>query len=361
MITQRLAFVALLVPALFLVSCNNKMNVKTMDLGENQAIAGMAESRLVVSTGVEYDSNGKRIGPARMVCSEPSPDVAKVFQESMTMASKLAASDASKTINGELAFEFSKAHAEAIAQLGERMATIQLLRDGLFRACEAFVNGGFNATMYAVMLSRFDDVMVTLMTSELAAGNFGRPLVSLGGSANASQTVDRSLNEAAQQVLKAEAGVKKAQAELDKATAAEKAAKKKKLEAAQKTRAEAIANVGKAATDELKRTQGVELAKVLHTIQRKYMENINSDALVVACLTELSNTKYQADNTSELFELCKGDTGILARVMKKQGELLELAISKKLIALEPEDIKKAKDDFKKVLEELKKPVNQPDS
>ena len=27
--------------------------------------------------------------------------------------------------------------------------------------------------MYAVMLSRLDDVMVTLMTSELAAGNFG--------------------------------------------------------------------------------------------------------------------------------------------------------------------------------------------
>src|SRR5204862_6868923 len=72
------------------------------------------------------------------------------------------------------------ARAESLAQLTNRLATIQLLRDGLYRACEAYANGAVSEITYAIMLSRFDKLMVTLLTGELVAGNFGQSLAVLG-------------------------------------------------------------------------------------------------------------------------------------------------------------------------------------
>jgi hypothetical protein len=56
----------------------------------------------------------------------------------------------------------------------ERTQTIQLLRDSLYRACEAYANGALSDTTYALLLSRYDDTMVTMLSSELVAGAFGR-------------------------------------------------------------------------------------------------------------------------------------------------------------------------------------------
>jgi hypothetical protein len=55
---------------------------------------------------------------------------------------------------------------EAVASLGIRTATIQLLRDGLYRACEAYRNGAINEFGYAMLLSNYDDVMIRLLAIE---------------------------------------------------------------------------------------------------------------------------------------------------------------------------------------------------
>ncbi len=60
--------------------------------------------------------------------------------------------------------------AEAMAQLGQRLATIQLLRDGLYRACEAYANGALDKSSYSMILSRFDDTMITLLLGAEEAG-----------------------------------------------------------------------------------------------------------------------------------------------------------------------------------------------
>jgi hypothetical protein len=54
----------------------------------------------------------------------------------------------------------SRAYAESLAQLTNRLATIQLLRDALYRACEAYANGALSNAAYAVILSRYDDLLI---------------------------------------------------------------------------------------------------------------------------------------------------------------------------------------------------------
>jgi hypothetical protein len=61
---------------------------------------------------------------------------------------------------------------------------MQLLRDGLYRACEAYMNGAIGRTAYTAILANYDTMMMTMMFGETAAGNFGS-LATLGGAAAA--------------------------------------------------------------------------------------------------------------------------------------------------------------------------------
>src|SRR5260370_20643516 len=63
------------------------------------------------------------------------------------------------------------------------MASIQLLRDGLFRACEAFQNGALGRISYALVLSRIGDTIVSMLGSELMVGEFGRSGAAISGAA----------------------------------------------------------------------------------------------------------------------------------------------------------------------------------
>jgi chromosome segregation ATPase len=49
----------------------------------------------------------------------------------------------------------------------------------MYRACEAYSNGGISEIQYALLLSKLSETLVSLRYGELAAGDFGR---SLGGS-----------------------------------------------------------------------------------------------------------------------------------------------------------------------------------
>lgn len=102
----------------------------------------------------------------RITCAEPSPDVAKAVSEAFNLGGALdvAARGAELPAEGaaRASLALSTARAEALAQLTNRLATIQLLRDGLYRACEAYANGALTKPSYAIITSRYDDIMVTL-------------------------------------------------------------------------------------------------------------------------------------------------------------------------------------------------------
>ena len=135
-----------------------------------------AKQRIVFN--IEKDENKERL-----ICAEPSPDIAQAFSETLEIAEKILGSS-SESPNGEdsqnLNRIFVNDFATSIAELGERLAVIQLFRDRMYRACEAYANGAIGGAAYTLMLARNDKTMATLLTAEMAAGAFGRPSARIG-------------------------------------------------------------------------------------------------------------------------------------------------------------------------------------
>jgi hypothetical protein len=62
--------------------------------------------------------------------------------------------------------------------IGARNSTIQLLRDGLYRACEAYMNGALGDFGYGLVLVNYGRVMVALLTADgLAHPALAQPVV----------------------------------------------------------------------------------------------------------------------------------------------------------------------------------------
>jgi hypothetical protein len=148
--------------------------IESAAIGGTPILLTTADVRLVTERQSPLDP-GKTI-----LCAEPSPDVAKALSTAFqaTGAGKGAApagGGAPISVDAALAF----ATAEQLAQLTERIPTIQALRDGLFRACEATANGLIGQGAYALILSRYGDLLVTMVLGEAAAGSYGRELAKL--------------------------------------------------------------------------------------------------------------------------------------------------------------------------------------
>ncbi len=81
---------------------------------------------------------------------------------------------------------------ESIIQLGERLAVIQLLRDKMYRACEAYANGAVDRVSYVLMLARIDKTMITLLSQEMITGAFRRRKLApvAGGDMNTTESSD---------------------------------------------------------------------------------------------------------------------------------------------------------------------------
>ena len=98
-----------------------------------------------------------------IVCAEPSPDALSSLSSLLNVS----------VGNGTFGFndvkgvpKVEKLLKEINQKLGERNATIQLLRDGLYRQCEAYLNGVINKKEYKDLADRYIDGMVTLLAIE---------------------------------------------------------------------------------------------------------------------------------------------------------------------------------------------------
>ncbi|MEM7208658.1 MAG: hypothetical protein AAF434_12605 [Pseudomonadota bacterium] len=180
-------------------------------LESDRSIVLEAEQRTVNNVPIKETSRPGRPDPKRIVCAEPSPDTSRVLSQSISFAAKLAD-------KGDLAL--SRDSAQAIVQLAERTTSVQLLRDQMHRACEAYSNGAISGTTYTMIMSRNNDAMVTLMLGENAAGAFGRSGAAVAGksSSEAKAKFDgasASFEQAINQQTKAEAELIKAQEALE--------------------------------------------------------------------------------------------------------------------------------------------------
>jgi hypothetical protein len=121
-------------------------------VGTVSAVSTAADARIITERSDPHQA-GRSI-----ICSEPSPDVAKAF-------SSIAALGATTPRGG---IQGAYGQGEAVASLAGRTATAVALRDSLFRACEAYANGLIGRDAYSLILSHYPDLLVTLMLGETA-------------------------------------------------------------------------------------------------------------------------------------------------------------------------------------------------
>ena len=130
--------------------------------------------------------------PREVLCSEPSPDVVRTvqaafsggFSGSGSVANPVAAGlSGGNSLDIAVAARADAARSEAVGQLTRRIATIQLLRDGLYQACLAYANGALTSETYTTIVSRYDKIMITMLLGEMAVGNFGSAVTVGGGAA----------------------------------------------------------------------------------------------------------------------------------------------------------------------------------
>jgi DNA-binding transcriptional MerR regulator len=97
--------------------------------------------------------------PRLVVCAEPSPDALSAI----AAQAGLSVSDVSQAISAQGGLS------ETAANIGLRTQTIQILRDGFYRLCEAQMNG-LEDVQYAMMLRRFQTNMIALLAIEQLTG-----------------------------------------------------------------------------------------------------------------------------------------------------------------------------------------------
>jgi len=102
-----------------------------------------------------------------VVCTEPSPDIAKA----LSTAVQVSANGGNGTTN--VGVNLAGGSAEAVTELAGRTTALLGLRDGLYRACEAYANGAIGANAYALILGRYGQLMSTLFLGQDISGAVG--------------------------------------------------------------------------------------------------------------------------------------------------------------------------------------------
>lgn len=95
--------------------------------------------------------------PLPTICTEPSPDVAVAFGKSLS-----AQASVTETGGTSGSGSVNVASTEVATALAGRTAGVLALRDGLYAACQSYVNGVLGHDAYAVILSQYGNLLVAL-------------------------------------------------------------------------------------------------------------------------------------------------------------------------------------------------------
>ncbi len=323
--TMRIGVASALVAVLTVSGCGGGIQVKTVKSTQDQIVVSDAASRLTIDRDVKGHQVRGFISPEHVVCPEPSPDIAKALSESLS-----AAANVSLSSGDEVGAQVGHSSVESIAQLGERLATVMLLRDEFSDLCRSYANGAVSATTYSVRLSKLDRKMVSLMMGEMAAGAFGRDLAALGGNASygggttgGEEDIEKARTElaAAQKAYQAAVDHEKAVLAKDSANIKEGereaarydvVAKQTELVAARqgmnllyafKGSGAAVSgpvSVPGGATVAINSEHRVEIARTLERIQQNFISDDQSGTLIDACISALDYAPTLAERAEQL-------------------------------------------------------------
>lgn len=158
----RIGLIAL--SALILSACGSLGNLTAVNkketLGSGMSGKGYAPAGVFIDAKQRAIlSNRRPDKDIRVVCAEPMPDALSAI----AAQAGVSVSDISNAVSAE------GGASEAAANIGLRTQTIQTLRDGFYRVCEAYMNG-LSEEQYSIMLRRFQTNMIALLAIEQLTG-----------------------------------------------------------------------------------------------------------------------------------------------------------------------------------------------
>jgi hypothetical protein len=142
------------IASIFLSACGDpNTRVSQFQFADNDALYTSGAIRLVTERPRAIPGGGF----LPTLCSEPSPDVAIAFAKSAAAAANFSEPQG-PTVSGNVNFNSS----ETATGLAGRTAGVLALRDGLYAACQTYVNGVIGHDAYALILSQYGNLLVAL-------------------------------------------------------------------------------------------------------------------------------------------------------------------------------------------------------
>lgn len=151
----------------------------TDDIDSPAILSVDAKQRTILATTDPNDRSAS--GDKRIVyCAEPSPDALSSFTSNLDVEA-----NKKDLVSAVIKGSFG----ESAASLGIRTESIQLMRDAMFRSCEAYIAGALSAADYAALQHTYQKSMVTLLAIEqmTSAVRPGQVILNAGGSVSATQ------------------------------------------------------------------------------------------------------------------------------------------------------------------------------
>lgn len=296
---------------------------------EAKTITGVstgARQRIVTGHQPGVLSPKGQVQPLRVLCVEPSPDVALAVANSFGVG---------LSVLGQGSGAVSGSTAEGVAQLAERTVAIQALLKQGYQACLDYANGAITRTTYSLRTAKLDDLLVTLVLGEVAGGAFGRSGAAIGGKSNGAaeaslaglaatrttlEETRKQIGESEKQLAKLETDLAAEKAKLAatpppsdddaktinanvasfeaqiKAENAVKTALVESLKSSSRATAQSAAEISNVSgIGGLTSRPNPEVAKVISEMQARFLEKNTDHAIVSACMTEMADRHTKAN------------------------------------------------------------------
>jgi hypothetical protein len=172
MIMSRVLSLALGVALLFLASCSTFTSPKELPviedkLGENFGTLAVTAERRIIIFGRHKDDK-----KPKLVCAEPSPDVAESLASSLKVVAEASVKKGGTETNAGL--EISKSLATAISSIFARSQGVQFFRDNMYALCQAYLNGVVTPELFNTNYEKITNLSFALIAQELPSADTKR-------------------------------------------------------------------------------------------------------------------------------------------------------------------------------------------
>lgn len=162
--TQVYKTISVAIAAMTIGGCTSTIH-KQSDLDGIQTLSIDAKQRLVL-----VNKNGGANQMHRIVCAEPSPDA---------LVAQAAALSANVNTPQKISAALGASNNETAGSIGLRTQTIQILRDGYFRVCEAYMNGSISQQEYTKIINNVDGAIAVVLAIDTLGGTVRAPTINL--------------------------------------------------------------------------------------------------------------------------------------------------------------------------------------